>query len=806
MPEEETFELVKLELSELLALMEEKKPEEAAELLSRLIAEEREMRLLNILKPYEDKVPKVLRGLKPSKAAQILDHLPPHEIKRALFDNYTRLEDELICDILTALSPAKAAGVIERMSIGIDAPREMARILQGCASDALGEILELVNPPSIIRLMDEMEPEARARFLGSVGAEKCAQILREMLSGENAVRMAQAAQILKQMEVGRKEEVLGKLGEGDQRVLWELIGREYGGALEKMRPREARLFIEEAPLEEVVAAIRNAHPEKVVAALKLAGTKRAAEVLALLARYDPELAADLLEALNVKTIVRFRKSGEAVWEVCMPRAAEIIGEMDSADPQIIEVLRKMQEEDLEAILERLPQDKRELIISRLGEKPEVPLPLTFELLTVGRGRRRTKELGYGIKWIRIEEELDTGEKVKPVVIDLLEMDPKKVRIVARMAVGEKAMPASKVAEVFEPYRKAGKRPDKEVFARLGLVQLSKVVEKEGAFAGINGNFYFDYGHYINAIKLGIDIARVPGLFFGDPIGWFVSDGRELIPPSFNRAACVVTKEGKVYIEKVFMTDVTLSNGYKVVWDAFNIPKEPGKIILYNSLFGYETEKSDTHIDLAIARGRIWVIAEEGGVVIPLTGFVLSIPREKAGVILAGVKVGDEVKVGNNFPASWGEVEQAMACGPHLVRGGQLDVSFKEEDFGKQDSTVISFFLPRTVETYEAARSFMMLRDNKLIVGTVSGTAMGYGAPRESGGMTFGELAQLALDLGADHAYALDGGGSSSLVARVGGEVKVLNIPTGGADVRKGEERFINTYWLFFVSHRGHREG
>ena len=198
---------VEIDLEKLLTLMEQEKPEEAAELLSRLIAEEKEMRLLNILKPYEDKVPKVLRRLKPSKAAQILDHLPPHEIKRALFDNYTRLEDELICDILTSLSPAKAAGVIERMSIGIDAPREMARILQGCASDVLSEILELVNPPSIIRLMDEMEPEARARFLGSVEAEKCAQVLREMLSGENAVRMAQAAQILKQMEVGRKEEV-----------------------------------------------------------------------------------------------------------------------------------------------------------------------------------------------------------------------------------------------------------------------------------------------------------------------------------------------------------------------------------------------------------------------------------------------------------------------------------------------------------------------------------------------------------------------------------------------------------------------
>jgi exopolysaccharide biosynthesis protein len=64
-------------------------------------------------------------------------------------------------------------------------------------------------------------------------------------------------------------------------------------------------------------------------------------------------------------------------------------------------------------------------------------------------------------------------------------------------------------------------------------------------------------------------------------------------------------------------------------------------------------------------------------------------------------------------------------------------------------------------------------------------------------MTFGELMQLCLDLRADDAYALDGGGSSSIVVRVGEEARVLNIPTGGSDVEKGEERFINNYWLFF---------
>jgi len=56
-------------------------------------------------------------------------------------------------------------------------------------------------------------------------------------------------------------------------------------------------------------------------------------------------------------------------------------------------------------------------------------------------------------------------------------------------------------------------------------------------------------------------------------------------------------------------------------------------------------------------------------------------------------------------------------------------------------------------------------------------------------------------LGAEQAIALDGGGSSSLVARTEEGVKVLNVPTGGADVPEGEERFINTHWLVFEPRR-----
>jgi hypothetical protein len=297
--------------------------------------------------------------------------------------------------------------------------------------------------------------------------------------------------------------------------------------------------------------------------------------------------------------------------------------------------------------------------------------------------------------------------------------------------------------------------------------------------------------------LGTDPTQVPGLFFGDPVGWFVADAEEISPPAFNRAALVVTEDGNTHIERVFMTEVRLSNRSKIKWDGINIEKREGLVILYNSLYGFKTGNSSSHVDVAIAKNRIVEIRHGRGGLIPLTGFVLAIPIEQEQKILDKVAVGDPVEIRNNFTPSLGRVEQAMACGPYLVRDGQLAISFEEEDFGEKDSSVMAFSLTRATETFEAARSFIMLRDRHLHLGAVSGAALGSGTSGESAGMTFGELAQLAMDLRADQAYALDGGGSSSIAVRDAQQVRILNIPTGGSDVAKGEERYINTYWLFF---------
>jgi len=405
-----------------------------------------------------------------------------------------------------------------------------------------------------------------------------------------------------------------------------------------------------------------------------------------------------------------------------------------------------------------------------------------------------------MRWVQIRETVETDDGPQPVRIDLLELDPSRVQLRVRRAITEERLiPIAAAKRLFGDARRGGKRPDPTLFQRLGIVRLSDEVARTGAIAGINGNFYFDYGHYLDARDLGIDLLRVPGLYFGDVIGWFVEDGIEVSPPIFNRAALIVTEDEGIHIRRVFMTHVELSNGHCLTWDAVNPGQDSGclpeGVVLYNGLFGFSTPPVPEHVDVAIARYRIENIREGGGVSMPLLGFVLSIPRQRAGEWLRGVRVGDRVVIGHNFPPRLGRVQQAMACGPLLVRDGQVDFDPEFEDFGEKDTSVVPFSLTRAADTFHTARSFVMLKEDRVVLGTVSGTALGSGPPRVSLGMTFGELAQLCLDLGAEQAIALDGGGSSTLVARINGVPHVLNVPTGGADVPEGEERFINTYWL-----------
>jgi hypothetical protein len=786
-------------VSELAQLVAGLHPEEGARRLRDLIAREDELLRENRLKPYEDSLAPLLAALPDATAGPLLDALEPHECRRALFGNYARIPDARLRRLLAAMAPGRAAEVVAAMAVGIDAPREMGRVLGAMPASDLRALLECTHPAAVLRILREMPPAAQVSLMRAAPASAAAAVVRLLLHEDNRVLAAWASELVGALEPQARARVLSIAGPTAAHVL----GRDLPAARLRDDAQPAltglRLVLAEAPVPEAAMALAGVHPSLATSALRMLGSARAASLLCHVAETDAELAADLLEACNVRHLARPPRTGAAPsWWLEDSPAAAIVEAIDLDHEAAGALLGAVRPQDLRLTLEHVSPARRDAV-SRLLAQPHGSgeLLVSLELMRVGRGTRRTRAMDGGVRWVHIEEELDTGEARKPVILDLLEMRLDRVRLRASMAVSaEAALPAAKLAEVFEDYRQTGRRPG-ELFAALGLAQLSPTVREAGALAAVNGNFYFDYGHYINGVALGIEMARVPGLFFGDPIGWYVEDGRELVPPAFNRTAGIATDDGRFHIDRVFMTAVRLPNGRPVHWDALNAPKVAGRISAYNSVFGARTERADSHVDIAIARGRIWAIDDGGDQVIPLTGFSLAIPRDRRD-LLDGLSAGAPVEVANNLPAGCGRVLEAMACGPSLVRDGAVDIDFETEDFGQQDSSVMSFFLPRWVETYQAARSFMALRGDTLILGAVSGTAYGWGRGGASAGMTFGELAQLCRDLDVDRAYALDGGGSSSLIAREHGEVRILNTPTGGADVTAGEERYINTSWLVFA--------
>ncbi|MEO0815160.1 MAG: hypothetical protein AAFY60_20030, partial [Myxococcota bacterium] len=206
------------------------------------------------------------------------------------------------------------------------------------------------------------------------------------------------------------------------------------------------------------------------------------------------------------------------------------------------------------------------------EQEEPPIPVS------GQGVRRSAREGW-IRRTRIEEWLDSDYGRKRVVIDLLELDPKRHRVECARTQAQR-LDYRRFSDVF-----SDPSPSEIAFRSAGMFRLGELVRSSGALAGINGNFYFDYGHLVYGRELGLDLSEAPGLHFGDPVGWFVSQGQEFSPPIFNRASYLVTEEGDAFIERVRMTAVEVE-GVAIEWQADNRVAAENELGFFTNIFGF----------------------------------------------------------------------------------------------------------------------------------------------------------------------------------------------------------------------------
>lgn len=278
--------------------------------------------------------------------------------------------------------------------------------------------------------------------------------------------------------------------------------------------------------------------------------------------------------------------------------------------------------------------------------------------------------------------------------------------------------------------------------------------RHGALAGVNGSFF----HWT-----------------GRPLGLFIQDGKLITEDFYGRAALVMGTDGSAIIgHQTVEMELVLPNE-KIPVDGINRPRQSGEVVLYTSDYG----------TLARARGRRLLIDPDGFVSDVLSddtkaleegAFIVEFDHtaiDQETSLLHQLQPGDPVAFEYRLvPGHDENVRLALGGGPLLLADGQINITGVQERF---QSDVLLGRAPRTAIGLTANDEMLLL--------VVDGRRLGI-----SNGVTLEELATLMLDLGADSAMNLDGGGSSTLVLRD----RVLNQPSSG------EERLVGNGLFVFI--------
>ncbi len=152
------------------------------------------------------------------------------------------------------------------------------------------------------------------------------------------------------------------------------------------------------------------------------------------------------------------------------------------------------------------------------------------------------------------------------------------------------------------------------------------------------------------------------------------------------------------------------------------------------------------------------VTEQEPITIPDGGYVLSAHMSFNTFLLDNVEVGDKISVDIVSAPDYKKIETAVGGGAVLVRDGVAQTEFSHNISGKNPRTAVGLDKTGTKIT-------LVVLD---------------GRRNDARGMTQIELAELMKELGCFTALNFDGGGSSTMVAEVMGEQKVLNTLSDGS--------------------------
>lgn len=269
--------------------------------------------------------------------------------------------------------------------------------------------------------------------------------------------------------------------------------------------------------------------------------------------------------------------------------------------------------------------------------------------------------------------------------------------------------------------------------------LTQMVKQTNAAAGIN-TLYFDSAKWIvGNFKIYND--------------WVAADATP------RTALALYENEGPKILPSVHYTGyVENSKGEHFPLTGMNRARYSNEIIWYNNFYGSYTATNKYGIELQVDQGRVTYVAPYGNSKLLNHGFVLS-GHGTGAAFLKTIPVDSNVKIVQTFNnADANRAKHLLGAGPLLVLDSKVKVQSVVES------------IPKDIALGRAPRTAIGIRkDGTILLVVVDGRS------EKSIGLTLTELAEYLVELGADTAMNLDGGGSAEMV--IGREVK--NMPSDG---------------------------
>jgi len=295
----------------------------------------------------------------------------------------------------------------------------------------------------------------------------------------------------------------------------------------------------------------------------------------------------------------------------------------------------------------------------------------------------------------------------------------------------------------------------KVYGFAGVTQMAAAADRAGnrVVAATNADFY--------------DLST------GIPYGLFIgNDGTILNSGTGGRYAFGLTADGtSVYGPTPELTKTVTIDGQVEALTHINRPRGANDLVLYTSDYHTSTKtnslgdeivldvvhgevKSGQTVTLRVSETR----KDQGDAVLAPGKVVLSASGTARG-ILSGLEIGEELTASFSLPSPWDAVTVAVGGSGMLVKDGVVQTNVGPE--GTHPRTAIGTKV-----------------DGSIVMFEIDGRSPGF-----SEGVENDALAKILRDVGVVNAMNLDGGGSSTFVARLPGEsaLKMLNRGSDGGE-------------------------